>query len=116
VLCAIDVGVTIAYQPDRYWRESYRFAHDATPLAQWLLEIGPAAMVAGASVWILAFWATLCRLRFDAARMVALAILLGHALGASTWLVWQPYGWARCLAVWAVARWLFGRFWDEPEP
>ena len=115
VLCVVDVGVTLACQPEEYWLESYQSGHESNPLARWLLETGPLAFAAGGLVWILLFSAVVWHLRLAAARLVALAILLAHALGASTWLIRQPYGWAWCLAVWLLARFLFGLFWDAPE-
>ena len=113
VLCVIDAGVTLAYQPSRYWHQGYQFAHDANPLARWFLEIHPLAFVAASLLWIPAFSAAILRLRFTTARLVALAILFGHAFGASTWLIREPYGWLWCFGVWLLARYLFGRFWDH---
>jgi len=114
VMCAVDVGVTLACQPDSYWREGYAFGYESNPIARWFLEIGPLALMAGGLAWILCFSAVILHLRAGAARVVALGLLFGHALGASTWLIRLPLGWAWCLAVWLLARWLFGRFWDEP--
>ena len=115
VLCVIDVAVTLAYQPSRYWQEGYQFAHDANPLARWLLEVHPLVFLGGNLLWILAFSAAMLGLRFTIARIVALAILFAHAFGASTWLIREPHGWLWCLGVWLLARYLFGRFWD-PSP
>ncbi len=115
VLCVIDMTITLACQPSRYWQEGYRFVHDANPLARWLLRTHPLAFVGGNLLWILAFSAAILRLRFTTARIVALAILLAHAFGASTWLIREPYGWLWCFGVWLLARCLFGRFWDHPR-
>ena len=115
VMCVVDVGATLACQPDRYWREGYGFGHESNPVARWLLELGPPALVAGGLAWVLFFSVVILHLRFGAARVVALALLFGHAFGASTWLIRLPHGWAWCLGVWLLARWLFGLFWDGPK-
>ena len=115
VMCLIDVGVTLACQPAKYWQEGYRFVHEANPVARWLLAIDPFALVAGNLLWILLFSTVIVRLPFRSARVVALVILIAHALGASTWLIRQPYGWLWCLAVWVLARSLFALFWDGPR-
>ena len=113
VMCGIDVGLTLALQPSRYWQQGYHFAHDANPLARWLLVVHPLAFLGGNLLWILAFSAAIFRLRPGSARVAALAILFAHGIGASTWLIREPYGWLWCLGVWLLARYLFGRFWDD---
>ena len=115
VMCMIDVGLTLAFQPSRYWQEGYQFSHDANPLARWLLELHPLAFLGASLLWILALSAAMFRLRWRTARIAALVVLFGHALGASTWLIRRPYGWVWCFGVWLLARYLFGRFWD-PSP
>ena len=113
VMCGIDVGLTLALQPSRYWQEGYQFAHDANPLARWLLAVHPLALLGAILLWVLAFSAAISRLHWRTARLAALVILFGHAFGASTWLIRRPYGWLWCLGVWLLARYLFGRFWDQ---
>ncbi|NQT16352.1 MAG: hypothetical protein HQ582_26580 [Planctomycetes bacterium] len=65
-------------------------------------------------MWILFFTAVILHVRFPTARIVAFLILITHALGASTWLIRQPYGWLWCFGVWLLARCLFDLFWNGP--
>jgi hypothetical protein len=113
VMCLIDLAVTLAYQPSEYWHQGYQFVHESNPAARWFLQIHPLAFLGASLLWILAFSAAIFSLRFATARIVALAVLLAHAFGASTWLIREPYGWLWCFGVWLLARYLFGRFWDQ---
>ena len=113
ILCGIDAAVTLICQPRLYWRSGYQFVQESNPLAKLLLEFHPAALPIASLAWIALFSAAILYFPAATARVLALVILVGHSLGVSTWLIREPWGWFWCLVVWALARYLFERFWDE---
>jgi hypothetical protein len=57
-----------------------------------LLTHGPVAYIAGLSGWVLAFVGMILLMPQTLALAVSIAITLGHAIGASSWLLDFQYG------------------------
>ena len=109
VLCSIDVAVTLAGQPPEYWAGNFHRAVEGNPIPRWFLQQHPLAMVAGCLLWITLFSAAIHYLSKPTARVVALALMVSHAVGVSTWLIRMPLGVGWCVAVFLVAKY-FDRF------
>lgn len=95
ILVLLDAVLTLYGQPPRYWQGDYRYVHELSPIFRQLLHIGPGAFLAGTLVWIIAFNALIMLLPDTLALAVSLALVLGHAWGASSWLfLLFPYGYS----------------------
>jgi hypothetical protein len=112
VLCLLDQGLTLWYQPAEYWAGDYSIANEASPPMRWLLQQHPLAFEAGALVWNVLFCGVLCLLPQRAAMTVCIALVLGHTWGASTWIAnfvpfgyWVTIGLFLASAILIVATW-----------
>jgi hypothetical protein len=99
-LLSADVALTLQGQPAAYWAGEPACAREGNPLARWFLLHGPAAFVAAAVCWGAAISAALLAWRHPLAPFLALAVTVGHAAGAASWL--PRFGWPGLLGVAAV--------------
>ena len=109
--------MTLCGQPSAYWSGSYSQALEDNPLAARLLTTHPAAFLVGCLAWLLCVLSGILVLPRRAARIVALAVLLGHAIGTSTWLLRLRFGAVWVVLLLLVARWVADKLiWpDSPE-
>jgi hypothetical protein len=86
-VCLLDVALTLHGQPAAYWQGDYSQANEGNPLPRLFLEAHPLAFVAGVVGWVV-FCVTFLLV---APRRLAIlawqALLLGHTVGASSWLL-----------------------------
>ncbi len=85
-LFAGDISMTLAGQPATYWAGDYSTAAEYNPIVFPLLARHPALFVAGALLWLGLAAALVLLWRHSLTVWLAMAIALGSALGASTWL------------------------------
>lgn len=91
--CLCDLTVTLSGQSAEYWNGDWSAVTEGNPIPHWLLSQHPLALCSGIAVWIVIFCAAILWLRLPVARVVAFAVMLGHATAASTWLLrMQPFG------------------------
>ena len=92
LLAALDGFVTLNGQPPAYWRGDHSHVIEGTPGFRMLLTHGPAAYIAGLTLWVLAFVGMILLLPSTLALAVCLQFTLGHAIGASSWMNRNPHG------------------------
>ncbi len=85
-LCGIDHGATLWWQSAAYWQGNYATALEMNPQFNWLLQQHPLAFEAGVVAWIGVFSAAILWLPRRWASASALAITIGHTVGASSWI------------------------------
>jgi hypothetical protein len=91
-LALTDAAITLWGQAPEYWSEGYRTVREHNPLAHLLLAWHPAAFVVGIVAWAILIALTIHRLPLSLARVFAFFIMMGHALGVTTWLLHWRYG------------------------
>jgi hypothetical protein len=89
VFCAIDNGLTALGQSASYWAGNYHQVNEASPTFNHLLQIHPAAFVAGAVVWAMVFVVGILLLPDVLALITSIVVTFGHAVGAVTWLMFR---------------------------
>lgn len=107
-MASADLALTFCGQTDTYWHGDYQAAVEANPVARVLLETHPMALLSASVLYLAIMACLILQLRSDFARPFALFFTLVHAFGASTWLLRLPGGIAYCVAIWLVARALYG--------
>lgn len=85
-----------------------------TGFPAWLLGQHPLLLVGVIVAWIGLFVTVINLLSKEPARIVAFAVLLGHTLSASTWLLPRPFGVLQCVALLVLAWYLDRYIWQEP--
>jgi hypothetical protein len=96
-LCALDAALTLIGQSAEYWSGDYGRVTEGSPTFNHLLQIHPAAYVAGILVWVAVFVGILLLLPDTLALIVSIAVTLGHTVGAATWLLWRfQFGYQVC--------------------
>lgn len=92
LLAVLDGSVTLIGQPAAYWAGDYSRVLEGTPGFRILLTYGPAAYIAGLTVWVLAFVGMILLLPSRLALAVCLMFTLGHTIGAFSWINRFPNG------------------------
>ena len=92
LLAAFDCWLTLHGQTKEYWAGNYSQVLEGSPTFHKLLAHGPLCYVAGASGWVLAFVGMILLMPQTLALAVSIALTLGHAIGAASWVVDFPYG------------------------
>jgi hypothetical protein len=104
IFCLLDNGLTVVGQDSRYWGGNYQLVNEGSPTFHHLLSIHPLAFVGGATAWIAIFVTIILLLPEAAAMVISAAVVLGHSVGAATWLLWHfRFGYQACNALFFVA-------------
>jgi hypothetical protein len=85
-LSFLDTALTLWGQAPEYWAGDYTRCREGNPVLRWCLEQHPAAALAESAAWVVLFGAAVLVLPWRAAKVLALAVALGHVVGASSWL------------------------------
>ncbi len=94
ILCAADVGLTLAGQPAGYLSGNYELAHEANPLARPAMVCGPTAFIGLALIEIAAVAAIVLWWHHTVAVCLAGVVAGAHAVGGAAWLTkLEPWGW-----------------------
>jgi hypothetical protein len=88
----LDGWLTLHGQTKEYWAGNYAHVIEGSPTFHELLSCGPLAYIAGLSGWVLAFVGLILLMPQTFALSVSIALTLGHAIGASSWLLDFQYG------------------------
>ena len=86
LVAALDGSVTLIGQPKAYWAGDYVQALEGTPGFRILMTYGPAAYLAGLTVFIASFVGMILILPRTLALAVCLQFTLGHTIGAFSWI------------------------------
>jgi hypothetical protein len=92
LFCALDTALTLHGQSPAYWAGNYRVVNELSPTFNHLLQIHPAAFLAGMLAWMGAFVGILLLLPDTLALIVSLAVTYGHTAGAISWIHDLPHG------------------------
>jgi hypothetical protein len=104
VFYALDNGLTLFGQSAEYWAGNYRCANEASPTFNHLLQIHPAAFLAGTLLWAAMFVAVILLLPAFLALITSIVVTFGHTLGAATWLMYRfHFGYQMCLGLLLVS-------------
>jgi len=109
---AFDGTITLLGQRAEYWN-GYAAVQEFNPLAYVLLQWHPAVFAIGIIIWIAFFTVMIHKLPIRYAPIVAFSIMLGHALGAATWLLQYRFGVLYVLLLFVVARALDTLIWER---
>lgn len=97
---ALDISLTLIGQAPQYWAGDYSAVNEGSPTFNHLLAVHPLAFALGAAVWAGIFVAIVLLLPDALALIVSIAVTLGHAAGAATWIVWRfGFGYQMCNAL-----------------
>lgn len=86
LLTLLDQTLTLAGQPPEYWAGNLARVNEGSPQGHWALAQHPLVFELGIVLWIALFCAAILLLPRLPALIVSLAVAMGHAWGASTWL------------------------------
>ncbi len=104
VFCALDATLTLIGQSARYWQNQQADVNEISPTFHYLLTIHPAAFAAGIAAWAVIFVLVLLLLPDTLAMIVSIAIVLGHTVGAATWLMYRfKFGYQVCNGLFLLA-------------
>jgi hypothetical protein len=100
-VCLADIGLTLHGQPGTYWGGDYASVIEGNPLPRFFLERHPAAFLVLALAWLACFWTVILLAARRWALFVCAAVVLGHTIGATSWLLRN-----RALGPWFAAAFL----------
>jgi hypothetical protein len=116
--CVADATVTLACQPPEYWGGRYDMALEGNPVARWIMEFHPLALIvcvvveAAAIIGVVGWW------RQSLAVPVATLLTLSHCCGIASWCVGVLgsgiAGWGLTVCVFLLAERLL--HWTGPTP
>jgi len=115
VMVVIDGALTLRGQAPQYWSKGYALVREDNPIAYWFLQWHPVVFVLGIVLWVVLFTAAIHRLPIGLARATAFAVMLGHALGAASWLIRWPFGLPAVLGLFLAARVLDTLIWESQD-
>ena len=113
-MVVLDAVVTLRGQSCDYW-DGYASVRESNPIAYLLLRFHPLLFAIGVALWAALFTTAILLLPMTLARLVAIAVMLGHALGASTWLIQWRFGVFWVLALLIVVRALSLSTWERSQ-
>ena len=109
LICALDCGLTLRGQSAAYWEGRYEVVDEASPTFHNLLQVHPAAFVAGMAVWAAIFVAIILLLPDALALIASIAVTIGHMAGATSWLRFRfQASYQTCNLLFAVCSILLG--------
>ena len=115
VMLVVDAALTLRGQVPDYWSGGYSFAREDNPIACWFLQLHPMSFVSGVILWTVLFMAAIHRLPIKLARVTAFGVMLGHALGAASWLWQWRFGPVFVFGLLLAARALDTLIWDSRD-
>ena len=100
----LDGLLTLAGQSPEYWAGAYGGVNETSPTFHHLLATHPLAFAGGTLGWMVVFVGIILLLPDTLALIVCIAVTLGHAAGAATWVVWRfQYGYQACNGLFLLA-------------
>jgi hypothetical protein len=95
-LCALDFGLTFHGQSPEYWAGNYAAVNELSPSFHYYFTIHPLVAAAAALLWMMLFSALVLLLPEMLALTLAIAIVIGHMIGATTWLAFGFKSYQAC--------------------
>jgi hypothetical protein len=111
----VDLLVTLIGQSAAYWRGDRTDVFEANPIARWLLEQNPALYIAASLGWAIVTVVLLWRLPLGLAKVLAFAVIFGHAIGVASWAIHGlgQLGWFASVPILLCASWLLSWSWKD---
>jgi hypothetical protein len=114
IVSTIDQGVTLLWQPAAYWAGVYSTGQEGNPAYSWLLRQHPLAFEAGMVAWVALFSSIIYLAPQRLAKIVSIAVMLGHTWGTATWLYWRlPHGYWISIALFLASATIIVLSWDR---
>lgn len=105
----LDAFLTLMGQSADYWAGNYAQVNEVSPTFNHLLAIHPLAFLAGSAVWLAVVVGFLLLVPDTLALIVSIAVVFGHTVGASSWLLWRfEYGYQFCNGLFLLAAIVLG--------
>jgi hypothetical protein len=105
----LDAFLTLMGQSANYWGGDYAQVNEVSPTFNHLLAIHPLAFIAGSAVWLGVVVGFLLLVPDTLALIVSIAVVFGHTVGASSWLLWRfQYGYQFCNGLFLLAAVILG--------
>ena len=109
LLCVLDNTLTLVGQSSQYWAGNYGCVNEGSPTFCQLLQIHPAAFIAGGAIWIMVFVGGILLLPGTLALILSIAVTFGHTAGAASWLYFRfHYGYQICNGLFLLSAMLVG--------
>lgn len=89
IVAVIDAALTLHGQDDQYWDGAYAEANEIFAFFAQALMQGPGAFLRLFAAWIAAFCIVILVLPAFLAEALAFALVMGHAWGCMTWLLYD---------------------------
>ncbi len=112
VFTLLDQTLTLAGQAPEYWAGNFAYVNEGSPHGHWALAQHPLVFELGILLWVALFGAAIVLLPRLPALIVSLAVTMGHAWGASTWLG-DFLGYWGCIALFFAAAALVVFTWEK---
>jgi hypothetical protein len=98
-LCALDAGLTLYGQGAEYWSGNHAAVNEISPSFHDYLAVHPLVAAGAFLLWIGIFSAMILLLPELLALVVSMAIVLGHMVGAESWLAYRFHQYQACNAL-----------------
>lgn len=85
--CIVDTAITILHQSNEYWKGDLTKANEANPLGSVAMRNHPSGIFVLTLAWFIFIGVVGYFLPARFLRMFSLAIVMGHTVGAATWLI-----------------------------
>ena len=105
-MCLLDFGLTLYGQSERYWAGEFHVVNEGSPSFAHYLSVHPLAFVAAGILWIAMFSALILLLPERLALTLVVAIVIGHMVGAASWLMYRFNLYQACNVLILVTSWL----------
>jgi hypothetical protein len=96
VLCGLDFGLTFYGQSAEYWAGNYSAVNEMSPSFNYYLSVHPLMAGAAMLLWMFLFSALILLLPEMLALVLVVAIVIGHMVGATTWLAFSLRSYQAC--------------------
>ena len=103
-LAGLDGILTVFGQADTYLAGDHSTVQEGNPIGAFFLSLSPSIFLIAIGVWMLTIIALAVFLPPKLGDVISPLISIGHAVGASTWLIQLPLGF-----LWVFSFWLFIR-------
>jgi hypothetical protein len=85
--CIVDTAVTVLHQSSEYWKGDLTKANEANPLGSVAMRNHPSGIFVLTLAWFILIGVVGYLLPITLLRIFSLAIVMGHTVGAATWLM-----------------------------
>lgn len=114
-LFATDVALTLRGQSAEYWSGQFDLVVEGNPVAKPILASSPWLFLGLSVAWALLLLSAISLWKHRVANGLARLVAFGHAIGAASWMLNGPLGWAGVIVFLIIASELSARCWRRAE-